>query len=487
MWINNQPLPSTVTGRGLVPARNSSLPASLRFTPALLLPLALIGPNEWLALYALAVLTVGVSQLWRPGEPPVLLFVFLYQWIQAATGPLYGNAIGAPIAELTPWAGRHDFAVGLMLTGTLILSFAMRIGAGRPINNLHANITLVMNARPFGFWLRIYVGAWVLGVACAALAPRAGGLQHLFLSLSEIKWAAFTLLTIAAFTGKNSTGRTIWLLVFAFEFLLSIGGFFASFKQVFLYALFGLAASNVRFSRRSLLAGASLGIVLVFLSLAWTAIKDDYRSFVNSGTGQQIVTVGYSERIREIGSLVGQLDGSKLQLAMHALLGRLMYHHFFGAAAANVPHVIAYTGGEIWGEAVARPFMPRILFPAKRPIEDSELTNQYTGLGVATAEQGTSISLGYMAEAYIDFGPILMFAAIAALGVGLGRVYRWLLRQKGPLVAIGAALAPFALMSAHLAETSILKMASTLILSALACLVVLRLISPVLLGRTTTR
>jgi hypothetical protein len=136
----------------------------------------------------------------------------------------------------------------------------------------------------------------------------------------------------------------------------------------------------------------------------------------------------------------------------------------------------------IWGEAVTRAFTPRILFPDKRAINDSDLTRQYTGLDVGGTDQGTSISLGYMAESYIDFGPVLMFAPIAALGLGLGRFYRWLLHRPGPMAVLGAALAPFALLPALLAETSILKMVPSLILTLLTCLVVLKVLAPMVFG-----
>jgi hypothetical protein len=472
-----------ITPSGRIKRSNSSLPWWLWLAPALLLPLAIGGPNTDLGLYSIAVLALGVPLLWRPGEPPILLFIFLYQWMQSATGALYGNAIGVPLMDLHVYRGEHEFAAGLMLTGTLVLALAMRAVAGRPVRHLHTRIVGLLSARPFGFWLRVYAVAWVFGATCAALASFAGGLRQPLLALSGIKWAAFVLLTFAAFAVPNRGGPKAWMMVFAFEFALSIGGFFASFKDVFLYSLFGIATCNVRIGGRTLLVGAVLGVAMISVGVIWTAIKMDYRSFANEGSRQQVVIVDYSARIAEIGRLLGELNEGKLKAATGDFFERLMYHQFFGAAATNVPNIIPYAGGEIWGEAILRPFMPRLFFPDKREINDSDLTNEYTELGVSTAEQGTSISLGYMAEAYIDFGPVLMFAAVAGLGAGLGYFYRWLLGQPGPLVVIGAALAPFALMPAHLAETSILKLGSTFFLSIIACVVTLKILSPMLLRR----
>jgi hypothetical protein len=219
------------------------------------------------------------------------------------------------------------------------------------------------------------------------------------------------------------------------------------------------------------------------LGLVWTAIKGDYRSFASAGTGQQVVLVDVGERISELGRLVSRLDAQALQVAADDFISRLMYHQFLGAVAVNVPSRLPYANGEIWGEAVSRPFMPRLLFPDKPAIDDSELTNRYTGLNVAGVDEGTQISIGFMGEAYIDFGPVFMFGALAALGAGIGLFYAWLLRQPGPMAIIGAALAPFALMPAHLAETSILKMVPGLILTFLACIVVLKFLAPLAIGR----
>lgn len=456
-------------------------PRWLWLAPIPLFPLAISGPNTVLALYAISVLALGLQLLWRPGEPPILLFIFLYQWVQSATGAFYGNAVDVPISELHQYWGRHEFASSLMLTGVLVLSIAMWAAAGKQRLEIQTRMKALIIARPFTFWVRVYAIIWVFSALCEAIAPMAGGLRLPFLTMSELKWAGLVLLTFAAFSNSNASARKIWGWIFLIELVLSLGGFFASFKEVFFFTFFGLAAASIRFGPRVLIPGALLAVAMVALSLLWTAIKTEYRFIVSGGTGQQVVLLDYRDRIVELSRLVGDLDGLALQAARDDLLSRLMYHVFFGAAAQTVPTVLPHTHGEIWGEAITRPLMPRVLFPNKRAINDSDLTNQFTGLGIATTDQGTSISMGYMAEAYIDFGPILMFLPIAALGVSIGAFYRWLLHQPGYRAAVGASLAPYALMPAHLAETSILKMVPSLILTLLASIVVIKFLAPLIL------
>lgn len=466
------------------PKRSSLAPPGwLWLPPSLLFPLAVSGPNFALGLYAVTVLAFGLRLLWRPGEPPILLFIFLWQWMQSATGALYGNAIGVSLAVLHPYTGRHEFASGLMLTGVLVLALCMRATAGPPQLDIHTRIKTFLLAPPFTYWVRIYTITWVFSAICEVIAPMAGGLRLPFLTMATVKWASFLLLTMAAFTSPNPFAKTVWGWIFGIEFILSIGGFFSGFKEVFFFALFGLAAANIRLDRRILFTAALMATAVVGLALVWTAIKVEYRAVLNGGTGQQVELLDYGERIAELGRLVSRVDSAALGNATDHLASRVMYHVFFGVAAERVPAVLPHTYGEIWIEAIARPLMPRLLFPNKREIHDSDLTNRFTGLDLATKEQGASISLGYMAEAYIDFGVPFMFFAIGVLGVALGAFYRWLLHQRGSLALAGVSLAPVALMPAYLAETSILKMVSSLVLMLLVSVVVIKILAPTLLRR----
>ena len=459
--------------------RNNSLLAW--FAPLCLLPIAMLGPNTGLALYACFVLGLGTSLLLRPGEPPILLLIFAYQWVQAAIGLFYGNLRGLSINLLSAYPGRDGMAAFLLLTGLLVLSITIHLSAGPCIRGLFPRVHAFVAARPLRFWLWLFVWAWIFSTICASIAWRSGGLRQVLLNLANIQWAAFLLLTVATFAVSNRS-KVPWILAFGFMFAISIGGYFSSFKNVFLYALIGLVASKVRFNYRMLLPVTILTSVLLFLGLIWTAIKVEYRTFVNQGSNQQIVRVPYSDRIGELAHLVSQLNANDLPPAADQLMQRLMYYQFFGVVLNRVPSVFPYADGEIWLDAVRRPFMPRLLFPNKSVVNDSDLTNRYTGLGVATASRGASISMGYMAEAYIDFGPILMFLPIAVLGLILGSFYRRLLSQSGLGAALGVALAPFALMPALFLETSSLKLVPALGLSIISCWLILNFLAPRIFG-----
>ena len=92
--------------------------------------LAGLGPNVVLAAAALIVLLVGLALLWRPGETPVLLFLFAFPWLQASVSIFHANWLGVPVAEHSPFPADMQAAILLTLAGLLTVAVGMRLGAG---------------------------------------------------------------------------------------------------------------------------------------------------------------------------------------------------------------------------------------------------------------------------------------------------------------------------------------------------------------------
>lgn len=480
-----QPEPATVpepaggTALVLAPDKNASLIPSLVAT-AILLPIALLGPNTQLALLAWLTLLVGLRLLFRPGEPPILLLIFGYQWIQAAIGLYYGNLRGLDVNSWTEHGGQDNQAILLTLIGLNVLAISIRIAAGRSSTDLSRQIRSAVAEFSLKFWFTTYGVAWLFSFACLYASTLSDGLRQPMLFMAQIKWAAFFLLTIATF-GEEGETKFFWVIAFALEFASSIGGYFSSFSDVFMYAIIGLAASNVKISLKNTMPLAIACVAMIFFGIIWSGIKHDYRVYASKGVQDQVVRISTSESIAELTRLIGQIDAPKFGESADILVQRLMYFEFFGVVLDRVPAGVDYSGGEIWGTAILSPFTPRLLFPDKQIINDTHLTEKYTGIHVAAWGEGTSISIGYMAEAYIDFGPWLMFIAIAALGLFMGGLYRWLLSQKDHKLAWGAALAPVALMPARALESSSLKVIPPLVLSLIGCWLVLATLGPMLL------
>jgi hypothetical protein len=265
--------------------------------------------------------------------------------------------------------------------------------------------------------------------------------------------------------------------VFLLELATAIGGYFSDFKTVFFVTLFAALACGIRISSRTLLSAGMLVALVVSLSIVWTAVKGEFRTFVAGGQAEQIVTVDYVSRLAKLYELVTSLDLAALVNAADQFLRRVSYVEFFSLVLVNVPSLLPHTLGAILWDAIIRPFMPRLLFVDKDEIDDTARTNFYTG-GLGGSSEGASISLGYIAEAYIDFGAFGMFAALAAIGLFYGAIYRILLRWRASRGLLGMAVATTVLTNVGPMENSFTKVFGGVIVSLLVAWVMIVFVVP---------
>ncbi len=428
--------------------------------------LNLAAPNAFLAAMCLAVLAIGFALLWRPGEAPVLLFVFLYQWLQTGISVFHANLTGAPMVEYAAFGGDMPMAITLCLAGLLALAAGMRIGAGArdPATLRQARVTVL--SQPISRWFALYVQAAAVSFALLWVAIYAPGFYQPLLAVASLKWAFFFMLAYAAFV--RGVGLNVYLVVaFLYELAVGLGGYFSEFKTVMFFTLLAAVMAGVRLRPRVLLAIGVIGALLIASGVVWTAIKDDYRAFVSGDTGGQNVVVAVEARIEKFAELAGALDETALKDAANRTIRRLSYVDIFGVVLDRVPEFTPHARGALLLDALTRPFLPRVLFPEKSVIDDTRRTIYYTGR-LFTITRATSISLGYMTELYIDFGILGPMLVPAAFGFVYGLLYRTLVgwRRTGPL--LGGALACAILMPASLLEISIAKLIGALATALLA-------------------
>jgi hypothetical protein len=179
------------------------------------------------------------------------------------------------------------------------------------------------------------------------------------------------------------------------------------------------------------------------------------------------------ERFEWLFTAVNAIDGEAMVIGAEEGLRRLGYVTYFGHCIQMVPAAIPHTNGKLWKEAFLNPLMPRIFFPDKGVFNDSDRTNAYSGIFIPGAERGVSISIGYMGESYIDFGPWGMFVPIFLWGWLVGWCFDFI-RRKAPHPLMGSALASCLVMSTSmLLESSNLKMVGGLIAAFLVTAVLM--------------
>jgi hypothetical protein len=217
----------------------------------------------------------------------------------------------------------------------------------------------------------------------------------------------------------------------------------------------------------------------ILLLAAWSEVKMQYRDYLSEGTGHQTVLVGVTDRLNKIADLLW-VDGlGNLGDGFDRMLKRIEYTFFFGAVIDHVPAVVPYAGGAIWGAAIEHVLEPRLLFPNKPPLPpDVANTEKYTGMRLTLEGRiaDTEIPMGYMAESYVDFGPILMFVPIFLLGLLYGAEYRYLANQRLKLFAYGAM--PVVLQSASEFGLTAVKILGSNLTIFLAIYIVLRFLAP---------
>jgi hypothetical protein len=436
-----------------------------------------IGPNMALAALSALVLVVGVSLLWRPGEPPVLLLVFGFQWMQASISIFQANLLGLDVIDVSErYRGDMDTAIALTLVGLASLALGMRWGAGPHRVDVQIAARQVAMSQPISRWFWLYVVATLVAAVTVAFAWTVPGLSQPMLALASMKWAFFFMLAYATFVRTSGIGP-FFAIAFAIELAQGLGGFFSDFRTVFFFTLLAGAASGKRFSPRTIFALGSLVALLILVGIVWTAVKNDYREFVAGSKESQAVVVDYGTALAKLADLIGGLDTEALTHASETMVRRLTYVEFFGVVIDYVPSTLPHEYGAIMWDAISRPFMPRILFSDKSVVDDTERTNLYTG-GVAGNYAGTSISLGWIAETYIDFGEYLMMGAIFLIGYFYGRIYRWCLDGSGTRGLLGFASASAVLVPVYALESSFTKTFGGVVVSLLILWLIVKFAVP---------
>ena len=430
---------------------------------------ALLSANPLLTAASLLTFPILITLLWRRGEVPILLFAAGYQWLQVSAKIFQANLLGVEITVLglTPTVER---ATWMGLLAVLVLAIGMRlalrtVGTSRS-NEAEDEARMIPFSRAFGF----YLICAVIGAAANAAAWAVASLTQIAIGIEGIKWIGFYVFAYVALTQRR--GYLLLAGVTAFEFIQGIG-FFSGFKTVVFVLVLAFFTASRRIDGRSLGFGLAGLAGLLVIGSAWTVVKVDYRAFLNQGSQMQQTVVSEEEQVGKLIELVGGLSWDDVGRGFNPLLARVAYVDFFGATMDYVPAVVTYQEGVVWREALQN-LIPRLFYPDKPVLSsDSEHTTQYTGIYVASDGEGTSISLGYVADSYIDFGPVGMYVPILMIGFLWGLMYRYFMRRSGSaLLGFGFALS--ALLVAYQYEIAAVKLVAGVVVKFLVLAVVLR-------------
>lgn len=379
---------------------------------------------------SLSVLFILFGLFYRENEPPVILVAIAFQWLSISVSHFYLIFSESTQVDLL-WRPQYSLeyinrTFWMSIIGLLFFSLGVKLAIvnlkvkqiSMKILNLYSTNKIII------VYLIFSLTFTPLAKALRFVVP---GLYQALNILTYFKWSLFFLMIYVSFI-RNEKKNIVFIIIFV-EIILGFTGYFSEFKNfLLLFPIVYLSFNKLK--GKQLFPIVIIALVLVNFGALWSYVKTDYRSFLSGGKRAQIVTVDKQTALKKLWDLTTQVDKEEYNLGFEAMIKRIYFLEYFSATLNFIPERQPYLEGKTWNKSLQHIFMPRMFFPNKEAIDDSEQTRKLTGIQVANAKQGTSISVGYMAESYADFGPINMHVAIFILGLALGLIYRALLRNS---------------------------------------------------------
>ncbi len=363
--------------------------------------------------------------LQQPFKPSVFTIILLYHFIQISAAVWQSNNLGQDInyrSNNTIYAIIVSY-VGLFCIFLPIIYYQNKIPK-LTLDKLKQHANRLSIEKTF----KVYVVGFFVMNALTGVAFFIPSLTQIIFSLGNIKWFLFLLFGSQVIL-KNRMNKELYIFC-AIEFALGLFSYFSDFKTViFFIAILGLTfISVVRFNR--MIIGVLALVVLIFGGIFWTSIKSEYRTFLNKGSNTQSVQVDKGDALNKLIELSEKTTGNSFTDATDNFLDRLQYMFHLAKTMDRVPTVIPYQNGANLGSTLSFVLTPRVLNPDKGVYDASKRASKYTGIQYLGVKRGVSVSLGYFADCYIDFGYIGMFFPLLILGLIFGSSYFYFVRKS---------------------------------------------------------
>jgi hypothetical protein len=377
------------------------------------------------------VLLLTFKLLWRINEPKHFLLNLVLNCMVVAILLPYGAIFQKPLSELSIY--KSDTIVYATWLAVISQVFYL-LGIHLPLRNLVVTqmdkLQMVLSRYDGQKLFTAYIAySFFTAILTPLLLINSGG--QMLMGLVYFKWVFLTFLIIHTSVIPSNTKYVLFFV--GFEILLSFSGFWASFKDYILVAVGAFFTLNRKISAKAFLAFFLTASITFFIFVVWSASKGKYRAFLTGGArSQNIVQTNQLNNIAVLLDIVAQDFNTEnfsesFERGRDALIYRISYVEYFALALKQVPIFLPHENGHLLQNAFEHVLKPRILFPDKKLIYDSDITSKYTGITFAGRDEGVSFSLGYVPEAYIDFGPIFMFIPIFFFGLLFGWMYKTLL------------------------------------------------------------
>ncbi|MNJ97604.1 hypothetical protein D3C87_153560 [compost metagenome] len=372
--------------------------------------ISLFFPNTLITIYALLALALIIYFSWPKGHLPTLMVCLLFQWVQASTKIFQSTLANTSINNYTNSNFGED-AVFISITGVLAVALGFHLATKNKITQRTIFDEKVYSEQ---YVFKLFLLLFFIGNTADVISLIIPGLSQITLSISNLQWIGYALLFLTCL--KNKKGYKYLVLAFLLEVGVNLFGYFSNFREVLLFTMILYLPFIRKPTPLSIITHGLVIYVAYLFFVGWTGIKGDFRKVLDTET-----SISYSERMSTFYDLYNNFNN--FEEAEEHGLDRLAYTDMLMYCLETVPRNIAHENGKLWQGSLEHILMPRFLFPNKRVLNDSDKANAYTGRQWAGAEEGTSVSIGYIAESYVDFGYFLMFIPLILLGLLFGFLY----------------------------------------------------------------
>lgn len=394
----------------------------------------MFSPDKQLFAIAAMLLLFLVKFSWREDEPKIVFLGMIFYWLSVCTLMIYGIFFNKPMIESTLSPDTFIYTTYLALFANFCycvgMLLAIRSARISTVDTLFQELKKY-NARKLLIFYSLYS---VFSSLFSGVVLSFGGLSQLGVGIIWLKWAFLTILIIHTLLFPSN--QKYVYIVLLIEVVMSFTGFWSSFKDYLFIAGAAFLTFSATINPRRVFALTLGGIAAFFLMVMWTVVKGEYRQYLTGGKRSQIVEQQSSlANLQKLSDLFGQYFNrgnfsENFSNGVDALAQRINYTEYFAMSVAHVPAILPFEGGALLEAGFEHVFKPRLFFPNKKTIDDSEMTSKYTGRKFAGEEQGTSFSLGLVAERYIDYGPLYMFIPIFLFGLLIGLIYKYILTHS---------------------------------------------------------
>lgn len=357
-----------------------------------------------------------------PNLPAAVIYYLLWQWLQTYARALLGLVDGEQMSRsiFGPWVAD---AYWYMLASIVVLAIAFRMVLTTMRTPSPQSQTAHLEWRTVDLF-QAYLIALFVSSAARFVADFIPALDQPLEGVTRFKVIALFVL----FANVLSSGKGMKLLLAAVgvELVVGFSSLQSEFRSVFVILFVAAIAARIRWKGTTAAVVGVGAVVLVVLSLFWTAVKGEYRQFATNSDDSQVIRMGLDARFGYLGNRLTTSADIDWTTASYALLTRLAYVDIFGSVI-GVKRVSPEQGTfRQWSDALSHVFQPRFLFPDKASLSDTEVFIRLArGDATEQTRLGTSISVGYLAENFVDFDFPGMLGSVFAIGLIIAGICRY--------------------------------------------------------------